>query len=115
MLTSTRMPGTTYDGLAITPDPHFGASIIIFRRTESAIELLLLHRAHQGPDYEGDRAWTPPAGARWLGEHPDEGARRELKEETALILPLRRTKVSSLDWGTMPCWNNSAGSNLRSC
>jgi ADP-ribose pyrophosphatase YjhB (NUDIX family) len=92
------MPQRTYDGLAITRDPPFGASVVVYRRGEASIEFLLLHRAHQGPDYEGDWAWTPPAGARWPGEHPDDGARRELKEETGLALPLQRTAHGTADW-----------------
>ncbi|WP_431307857.1 NUDIX domain-containing protein [Devosia nitrariae] len=92
------MPDTTYDGLAITSDPPFGASVIVFRRAGGAIEFLLLHRAERGPDYAGDWAWTPPAGARWPGEHPDEGARRELEEETGLTLPLRRAGQATANW-----------------
>jgi 8-oxo-dGTP pyrophosphatase MutT (NUDIX family) len=41
-----------------------------------------------GPEYEGDWAWTPPAGARQPGERPDAAASRELLEETSLALPI---------------------------
>ncbi|KAF1047818.1 hypothetical protein [Xylophilus sp.] len=48
------MTATTYDGQAVSPDPPFGASIVVYRKSPSGIEFLLLHRAHQGPDYEGE-------------------------------------------------------------
>lgn len=39
--------------------------------------------------YEGEWAWTPPAGARQPGETPHAAAARELKEEIGLALPLK--------------------------
>ena len=47
-------------------------------------EFLLLHRHHNGPEYEGDWAWTSPSGARLPGEPILAGAVRELYEETGL-------------------------------
>lgn len=44
-------------------------------------------------DYEGDWAWTPPAGARQPGERAASAATRELKEETGLALPLKVANV----------------------
>lgn len=46
-------------------------SRLCYRQTESQAEFLVLHRAHSGPDYEGDWAWTPPAVARQAGEEID--------------------------------------------
>ncbi len=92
------MTSTTYDGLPIAPEPPFGASVVVWRRGEAGIEVLLLHRAHHGPDYDGDWAWTPPAGARQPGEHPDLAARRELKEETGLELAIEATPFGSAEW-----------------
>ncbi len=65
-------------------DPN-GATIVLYRRGPE-LELLVLHRAGEGPEYEGDWAWTPPAGARLPAELPDEGASRELHEEVGLEL-----------------------------
>jgi 8-oxo-dGTP pyrophosphatase MutT (NUDIX family) len=62
------------------------------------IQLLLLHRAHHGPAFEGDWAWTPPAGSRWPGEDIDECAQRELLEEVGLALPLTPTDCGSIEW-----------------
>ena len=92
------MQDTTYDGMAVASDPPFGASVIVYRRSRGSTEFLLLHRAHHGLDYEGDWAWTPPSGARLPREDPDEGARRELTEETGLNLPLRRSDYDTADW-----------------
>jgi 8-oxo-dGTP pyrophosphatase MutT (NUDIX family) len=89
---------TTYDGVPVAQERPFGASVIVYRQAEGGLELLLLHRAHGGPDFEGDWAWTPPAGARQPGEEPDAAAARELLEETGLRLPMRRICDGSGDW-----------------
>jgi len=90
-------PRTTYDGEPIAEDPPFGATVVVYRRVDAGIELLVLHRAHDGPDYEGDWAWTPPAGARKPGEELDACACRELKEETGLEIPIRPAPLAG-DW-----------------
>jgi len=64
----------------------------------SAREFLLLHRAHQGPDYEGEWAWTPPSGARHRGESIEACAQRELKEETGLDLAIEPVPGGPADW-----------------
>lgn len=92
------MTQTTHDGQPIAPDPPFGASIIVYRRTGDQVEFLILHRAHHGIAYEGDWAWTPPAGARWPGEPPHQAAQRELKEETGLETPIQPTNHGTADW-----------------
>lgn len=89
---------TTWDGLPISPIPPFGTSIIVYRRGESGIEFLILHRAHDGPTYEGEWAWTPPAGSRLPGEPVDVCAQRELLEETGLTLPLHFTGYGLDNW-----------------
>lgn len=89
---------TTYDGLPISPVPPFGASIIVYRYTQQGIEYLILHRAHDGPDFEGDWAWTPPAGSRLPDEPIDTCARRELLEETGLSLPIDAIDVGERAW-----------------
>jgi aminoglycoside 6'-N-acetyltransferase len=72
---------TTWDGLPIAPDNPRGAGVVV-RHPDGAY--LLLHRHHNGPDYEGDWAWTSPSGARLPGEPVLACAERELLEETAL-------------------------------
>jgi 8-oxo-dGTP pyrophosphatase MutT (NUDIX family) len=57
-----------------------------------------MHRAHNGPDYEGDWAWTPPAGSRFPGEPIDTCAVRELAEETGLSGALRAVRGCDPDW-----------------
>jgi len=47
--------------------------------------LLLQHRAHHGPDFAGDWAWTAPAGARQPGEPVLPAALRELAEEAGIV------------------------------
>ena len=88
----------TWDGTPIADDDPKGASVIVYRFGEGTCHVLLLHRAAFGPDYEGDWAWTPPSGARQPGEDPEEGALRELKEESGLDGHLRMTECGSEAW-----------------
>ncbi len=87
----------TWDGQPISPVPPFGATVVVYRRTPE-LAILLLHRAHHGLGYEGDWAWTPPAGSRQPGESIAEAARRELHEEAGLCLPLTPLPCSTADW-----------------
>ena len=80
---------TTWDGLPVARERPFAIAIVVWRRGGTGTEFLLLHRlAPGGPRYEGDWAWTPPAGARQPGEAPALAASRELAEESGLALPL---------------------------
>ena len=88
----------TWDGHPISPEPPHGAMIVVYRCSEGRPEFLLLHRRHNGADYEGDWAWTPPSGARYPGEPVDGCARRELEEETGLILQPTRVSTGSAEW-----------------
>ena len=75
----------TWDGLPIAPDNPRGAMVVVRRADgRGGHEYLMLHRAHRGPDYEGDWAWTPPSGARLPGEPVLTGVWRELSEEAGL-------------------------------
>jgi RimJ/RimL family protein N-acetyltransferase/8-oxo-dGTP pyrophosphatase MutT (NUDIX family) len=71
----------TYDGVPIAPDEPYGAGIVVRRGGE----YLILHRAHHGPGYEGDWAWTPPSGCRQPGEAVLGAALRELAEESGIV------------------------------
>jgi 8-oxo-dGTP pyrophosphatase MutT (NUDIX family) len=84
---------TTWDGLRVAREKPWVSSVVVWRKSESGREFLLLHRHHEGPDYAGDWAWTPPAGARQPGETPNEAAARELHEETGLSVAFVR-----VDW-----------------
>ncbi|HLX32224.1 MAG TPA: NUDIX domain-containing protein [Gaiellaceae bacterium] len=79
----------TWDGLPVARERPFACCVVVWRAAESGREFLVLHRAHFGPDFGGEWAWTPPSGARQPGEPPDWAAARELQEETGLELPLR--------------------------
>jgi aminoglycoside 6'-N-acetyltransferase len=84
---------TTWDGLPIAPDDPRGATVVV-RRDDGHV--LLLHRAHHGPDFHGDWAWTAPAGARQPGEPILPAALRELAEETGLTdLPVAPVDLSA--------------------
>lgn len=81
-------PGVTWDGLPIADDRPTGSSVVV-RRTNPAgeREVLLLHRNGNGADFEGDWAWTSPAGCRQPGEAVYPAALRELAEEAGLVEP----------------------------
>ena len=88
----------TWDGLPVSPDPPYGVTIVVFRQAADGLQLLLLHRAHEGPEYEGDWAWTPPAGSRLPGELIGVCARRELLEEAGLALDVTPTECGTAEW-----------------
>jgi aminoglycoside 6'-N-acetyltransferase len=88
----------TWDGLEVAPDEPHGSTVVVRRPTmvdrdgtptsapsAPAVELLMLHRNAKGPDFEGDWAWTSPAGARQPGEAVFPAALRELEEEAGLV------------------------------
>lgn len=84
----------TWDGTPIAGEAPFACCVVVWREAGHGREFLLLHRlAPGGTDYEGDWAWTPPAGARQPGELPDVAAARELYEETGLHL--RMTSITA--------------------
>lgn len=88
----------TWDGAPVSREKPHGATVIVYRLKNGRIEFLVLHRSYSGPDYEGDWAWTPPSGARFLGEPVEDCARRELAEETGLDVPVRQTSFGKDDW-----------------
>jgi 8-oxo-dGTP pyrophosphatase MutT (NUDIX family) len=81
---------TTWDGLPVARERPFACCVVVWRERGRTREFLVLHRAHEGADYAGDWAWTPPSGARQPGEDPDGAAERELREETGLDLSISR-------------------------
>jgi 8-oxo-dGTP pyrophosphatase MutT (NUDIX family) len=91
-------PRRTWDGSPVAPERPFGASIVLWRQAAGGREWLVLHRMHRGPDYDGDWAWGPPAGARLPGESIVDCARRELEEETGLRLEPEPTELGSPEW-----------------
>jgi 8-oxo-dGTP pyrophosphatase MutT (NUDIX family) len=84
----------TWDDLPVSREKPYGATVVVRR----GADVLLLHRAHEGPEYDGDWAWTPPSGARLPEESPEECARRELREEAGLDLELHRVPSAGDDW-----------------
>ncbi len=75
----------TWDGLEIATEEPRGATVVVRRPGPGGeLELLLLHRNARGADFEGDWAWTSPAGARQPGEAVFPAALRELEEEAGL-------------------------------
>ena len=88
---------TTWDGQPVARERPYASCVVVWRHGGAGREFLVLHRAHFGPDFAGDWAWTPPSGARQPGESPDEAAARELREETGLELRLTRIDSSNPD------------------
>src|SRR6187200_440792 len=89
---------TTWDDVPRSMEPPFGASVVVFRRAAMGVEFLVLHRAHNGADNSGEGAWTPPAGARQPDESVLDCARRELSEETGLLLEPVLSSHGSSEW-----------------
>ena len=75
----------------------YASCVVVWRDGATGREFLVLHRAHFGPDFAGEWAWTPPSGARQPREHPDAAAVRELREETTLELRLARIESPNPD------------------
>jgi 8-oxo-dGTP pyrophosphatase MutT (NUDIX family) len=99
MTKPTTGANVTWDGLPASDEPPFGAAVVVWRRTVGGdLEVLLLHRAHHGPDYQGDWAWTPPTGCRFPGEPIRECAVRELYEESGLRLPIDFINYGNDNW-----------------
>lgn len=93
----------TWDGKPVATTSPRGAMIVVVRQATAQIEYLLLHRAQNGPEHEGDWAWTPPSGARYPGESIEACARRELKEETGLEAPIDLALGGNSDWFIYLC------------
>jgi RimJ/RimL family protein N-acetyltransferase/8-oxo-dGTP pyrophosphatase MutT (NUDIX family) len=70
--------------LEIATEHPTGSTVAVRRPGPHGIEVLVLHRNANGPDYEGDWAWTGPAGCRQPGEAVYPAALRELAEEAGL-------------------------------
>ncbi len=81
---SEPLPGRTWDGLEIAADEPIGSTVVVRRAARGGLELLTLRRAARGPLFEGDWAWTCPAGCRQPGEAVYPGALRELAEEAGI-------------------------------
>jgi 8-oxo-dGTP pyrophosphatase MutT (NUDIX family)/RimJ/RimL family protein N-acetyltransferase len=91
----------TWDGVPVAQDQPHGAAVVVRRPAAQApgYEYLTLHRAHHGPDYDGDWAWTPPSGSRQPGESVAGAALRELAEETGLTAALADLRAIDLSGG----------------
>jgi 8-oxo-dGTP pyrophosphatase MutT (NUDIX family) len=89
---------TTWDGEPVSRDPPHGATVVVASRSPDGWRYLLLHRAHHGPDWEGDWAWTPPAGSRKPGEEITACAIRELHEEAGLHASPRPVLTGDVEW-----------------
>jgi aminoglycoside 6'-N-acetyltransferase len=89
----------TWDGLEIAAERPTGSTVVV-RRTGSSgeREVLLLHRSGHGPDFDGDWAWTSPAGCRQPGEAVYPAALRELAEEAGLDGPAPWAVDLSSSW-----------------
>ena len=89
---------TTWDGQPVSREPPHGATVVVAALAPDGWRCLLLHRAHHGPSWDGDWAWTPPAGSRKPGEAVTACAVRELSEETGLVASPRPVLTEGIDW-----------------
>lgn len=88
----------TWDGQPVSPVPPHGAAVVVAARNAEGFRVLLLHRAHYGPSYEGDWAWTPPTGGRLPGEPVEACAARELWEESGIEAAPIPVAVDGIEW-----------------
>jgi 8-oxo-dGTP pyrophosphatase MutT (NUDIX family) len=96
---ATLLSMRTWDGLPVSSEKPYGASVIVWRSAQTGREFLVLHRRAAGDtDFEGDWAWTPPSGARLPDESLVDAARRELLEETGLDLSFTPTEAGGDEW-----------------
>ncbi len=91
-------PFTTYDGLPVSRERPHGATVVVASASPDGWRYLMLHRAHHGRDFEGEWAWTPPAGARLPSEDIAACAARELEEESGLRDTPKPVLVEDVDW-----------------
>jgi ADP-ribose pyrophosphatase YjhB (NUDIX family) len=90
---------TTWDGVPIAEENPRGCSIVVWRGSDRGREFLILHRRAAGPpEFEGNWAWTPPAGSRQPGEDISATVVRELREETGLELECAPTTLGTDEW-----------------
>jgi 8-oxo-dGTP pyrophosphatase MutT (NUDIX family) len=89
---------TTWDGEPVSRERPHGATVVVASRAPDGWRYALLHRAHRGPAWEGDWAWTPPAGARRPGEAVTACAIRELHEETGLRAVPEPVATADVGW-----------------
>jgi 8-oxo-dGTP pyrophosphatase MutT (NUDIX family) len=89
---------TTWDGEPVSREPPHGVTVVVAALAPGGWRCLVLHRAHHGPFWEGDWAWTPPAGSRKPGEAVAACAVRELREETGLQASPRPVATEETGW-----------------
>jgi 8-oxo-dGTP pyrophosphatase MutT (NUDIX family) len=89
---------TTWDGEPVSREPPHGATVVVAAESPEGWRCLLLHRAHHGPSWDGDWAWTPPTGSRKPGEDVTACAARELREETGLTAVPWPVVTDEVDW-----------------
>ena len=67
--------------------PTLSAGLLLYRRADTGLEVLIAHMG--GPFWSGkdERAWSIPKGEYVLGEDPLIAARREFEEELGMPAP----------------------------
>jgi predicted NUDIX family NTP pyrophosphohydrolase len=71
----------------VTRSKKQSAGVLVYRRSERGIQVLLAHPGGPIFRHRDAAAWTIPKGEIEQGEEPLAAARRELEEETGYVLP----------------------------
>jgi 8-oxo-dGTP pyrophosphatase MutT (NUDIX family) len=95
-VTETPQLPMQWDGLFLSPEPPWGASVVVRRAAaDGRTRVLIVQR-----DPRGGGQWSAPCATRLPGEDPPACARRALEETAGLSLPVVAGRDLQPGWST---------------